>query len=174
MQLFNTAIDSPWVLAAVVITVTVAAWTDWHSWRIPNVLVAASMTASMMLALFEPESIGIRSCLLGGMTGLAVFMPLYVLKGMAAGDVKLLGVVGLYVGPAMVIDIAILSCLIGGVWALVLIDLRSGFGPVSWLVLRYKTSRCARQTVSAKSQSEIIPYGVVIAAGTLSSIALAR
>lgn len=172
MQLFISTIDSPLVLTAVGATVAVAAWTDWRSWRIPNALVSASMTAALMLALFAPGSVGLGRCLLGGLTGLALFMPLYMLKGMAAGDVKLMAAIGMYVGPAMVTDIAILSCLIGGAWAMVLMDLRSGAGPASWLALQWKTRQRTDDREAVDSHSGMIPYGVVIAGGTMASIAL--
>lgn len=172
MQLFISTIHSPLVLAALSATVAVAAWTDWRSWRIPNALVAASMAAALMLALFAPGSVGIGPCLLGGLTGFALFMPLYLLKGMAAGDVKLMVAIGMYVGAAMVLDIAILSCLIGGAWALVLMDLRSGVGPASWLALQWKARQHAGNDATRESHSGMIPYGVVIAGGTMASIAL--
>ena len=43
--------------------------------------------------------------LVGGLVGGMVFLPLYLLRGMAAGDVKLMAVIGLYAGAALTLDI---------------------------------------------------------------------
>ncbi|MFM8466021.1 MAG: prepilin peptidase, partial [Oxalobacteraceae bacterium] len=83
-------------LAGLLLTVLWAAWVDLRQWRIPNRLLAPSAAAALMLSAFMPGGQGLAASLLGGLVGLMVFMPLYLLKGMAAGDVKLMGVVGLY------------------------------------------------------------------------------
>lgn len=162
-------------IAALAITVLIAAWTDWTSWRIPNWLVAGSAAAALMLAVFAPDGIGLRACLLGSMVGFGVLLPLYLGRGMAAGDVKLMAVIGMYAGPWGAIDIALLTCLIGGAWAVVAIAMKKDAGLLSWLALQW-WSRTARPTPSqavttpsatpAKASGQMIPYGVVIALGT--------
>lgn len=181
MTLFAQAIDSPALLVALVATVLVAAWTDWHSWRIPNALVASSMAAALMLAVFGQSGTGFADCLLGGIVGFSLFMPLYLLKGMAAGDVKLMAAIGMHVGPLMVIDIVLMTCLIGGAWAIVLMDLRRGTGPLSFLLAHLRSTTASagvpgveggRQALSGRDRLSMIPYGVVIALGTLVVVAI--
>ncbi len=163
-------------LVALAVTVAIAAWTDWTSWRIPNRLVAGSAAAALMLAAFAPDGIGLRQCFAGAAVGFALFLPLYAVKGMAAGDVKLMAVIGMYVGPWMVIDIALMTCLIGGVWALVVMALKKEAGLLPWLVLQWKAKagRWSMQVESAepsvKADKQMIPYGVVIALGTLAAL----
>ncbi len=163
-------------LVALAITVSIAAWTDWTSWRIPNWLVASSAAAALMLAAFAPDGIGFRECLYGAAVGFGVFLPLYLVKGMAAGDVKLMAVIGMYTGPWVAIDIALLTCLIGGAWALVVMALNREASLLSWLVLQWqvRTVRCDRQqgpaSVPAKAGRQMIPYGVVIALGTFAAL----
>ncbi|MFM2108635.1 MAG: hypothetical protein RLZZ513_1703, partial [Pseudomonadota bacterium] len=60
---------------AVLTTAWLAAVSDWRYWRIPNQLLAASMAAALMLAMFTADSITLRDCLLGGVTGLLILMP---------------------------------------------------------------------------------------------------
>ena len=163
-------------LVALAMTVAVAGWTDWTSWRIPNRLTAGSAAAAVMLAAFAPDGIGLRECLIGAAVGFSVFLPLYLVKGMAAGDVKLMAVIGMYVGPWEVIDIALLTCLIGGAWALVAVALKKDAGLLPWLVLQWqaRTSHRASQRdrggVQPRSDKQMIPYGVVIALGTFASL----
>lgn len=162
-------------LIALAATVLVAAWTDWTTWRIPNWLIAGSAAAAVMLAAFAPDGIGFANCLLGGVIGFAVFLPLYLMKGTAAGDVKLMAAIGMHVGPWAVVDIALLTCLIGGVWAMFAIAANKEFGLLSWLALQWR-SRFARRTASQATAKrsvpeqtdsrQMIPYGVVIALGT--------
>ena len=56
--------------------------------------------------------------------GLAMLMPLYVLGAMGAGDVKLLGVAGAFLGPAGAILAGLATFIIGGIYGLVWIGLR--------------------------------------------------
>lgn len=181
MTLFAQHIDSLPVMISLIVTVSIAAWTDWRSWRIPNALVASSMAAGLMLALFSPNGAGIGDCLLGGLVGLSLFLPLYLLKGMAAGDVKLMAAIGMHVGPLMVIDIVLMTCLIGGAWAIVLMDLRRGTGPLSFLLVHLRSTTASagmpgvdggRQNLSGRDRLSMIPYGVVITMGTLVVVAI--
>lgn len=183
MLLFSQSISSPWIVAFVSMTVLIAAWTDWRNWRIPNALVAGSMAAALMHAAFGNGGIGIAECIAGGLLGLGMFLPLYLLKGMAAGDVKLMAAIGMHVGPLMTIDIALATCLVGGAWALVLLDLKKGTGPMSWLVFQLRSVTKPSQGPGTAHSSPgntgrdrlaMIPYGVVIAIGTLGVIGLAQ
>ncbi len=175
--LANEAISTS-SLVALAVTVSVAAWTDWTTWRIPNWLVAGSAAASLMLAGFAPDGIGPGRCLSGAAVGFAVFLPLYLVKGMAAGDVKLMAVIGMYVGPWVTVDIALMTCLIGGAWALVVMALKKEAGLLPWLRVQWQ-SRAGRwstqQAGTASSETmatgrQMIPYGVVIALGTFAAL----
>ncbi len=163
-------------LVALAITVSIAAWTDWTSWRIPNWLVAGSAAGALMLAAFAPDGIGLRTSLAGAAVGFGVFLPLYLLKGMAAGDVKLMSAIGMFGGPWLAIDIALLTCLIGGAWALVVMALKKDVGLLPWLALQWQ-ARTARHpkyhgpaAVPKGAGKQMIPYGVVIALGTFAAL----
>ncbi len=148
-----------------VVTLAIAAWSDWTRWRVPNVLLGVSAATALVLAVFSPLGIGFGDCLLGGLTGLALFLPHYLMRGMAAGDVKLLGVVGMYTGPWMVLEIALVTALVGGLWAAVV------------LVLRRRASASPAQPelgiagmpqrATGARRYQAIPYGVAMAIGTL-------
>jgi len=121
--------------------------------RIPNVLVAAGL----LLALVLHWRLGGGAALLaqglaGATVGLLLFLPFYVLGGMAAGDVKLAAMAGSFVGPWQALQLSLLSALAGGVLAL------------CWLQLaRWR---------GVKVQG--MPYAVAIAVGTLATVALAH
>ncbi len=170
MQLLAQETISASSLVALAITVSVAAWTDWTRWRIPNWLVAGSAAAALMLAAFAPDGIGLLRCLQGGLVGLALFLPLYLVKGMAAGDVKLMSVIGMYVGPWLAVDIALLTCLIGGAWALCALSLKKEIGLLPWLRLQWRARVRRSSAPPASTGQQMIPYGVVIALGTFTAL----
>ncbi|HXZ08828.1 MAG TPA: prepilin peptidase, partial [Paraburkholderia sp.] len=111
--------------------------------------------------------------LAGAACGFALLLPFFLVRGMAAGDVKLLLTIGAWVGPAMTVHIALATFLIGGVWSLGLAVSRGRFLQLvanlrqimgSW---RAVPSQAAVGGVALPTSVGAIPYGVAIAAGTL-------
>ena len=177
MKLLTHSLPAYAAVAGLLLTVAYAAWSDLRHWRIPNQLLAPSAAAALMLSSFAPGGQGLIASLLGGLVGLSVFMPLYLLKGIAAGDIKLMGVIGLYAGAVLVLDIALLTALIGGVWAMVLFQTqRQATRPKGFsLFLRdQRVTLTEGQTKpAAQNKSLLIPYGAVIATGTFLALLIA-
>lgn len=130
-----------------------------------------------MLAVFFPCGMGIAECLLGGLVGIAIFMPLYTLGGMGAGDVKLMGSLGMHAGWLLTLEIALVSALVGGLFAVALLLMRSD--PATWLRLKCRAmlgmtlfsntpQGIARNhpPVMKAGSTGTLPYAVVIAIGT--------
>ena len=182
MHLLSESAPSIVSMLGIVLTVSIAAWFDWTAWRIPNSLLAASATAACMIALFAPQGPTLLITLEGGLTGLALLLPFYLMGGMAAGDVKLLATLGLFAGPLLTIDIALLSCLTGGVWAIVILLGRTAHGQyyrgrlttlLGTGLSTFFTYPIQPETSFIKGK-EVFPYGVAIAAGAISAVLLAQ
>ena len=165
------------LLAALLLTVVAAAWTDFQQWRIPNRMLVPSAVAALILSTYAPGAQGLYLSLLGAAVGLLIFLPLYALKGMAAGDVKLMSVIGLYAGPQLTLDIALVSALIGGLWVVILFNREmsvenhnDSFG----VCLRHRTLRRSNRAKKfvPQNKSLLIPYGVVIAVGTIVALGI--
>lgn len=154
--------------AAVLITAWLAAASDWKHWRIPNQILAASMAAALMFSMFTPDGLTLRDCLLGGATGLVILMPFYLMGGMGAGDVKLMGVLGMHLGWLATLHVALISALVGGVWAIVLLFSRSPYG--DWISAIGGAMMGTRKYIPAPrmltESRAALPYGVVIAIGS--------
>jgi prepilin peptidase CpaA len=156
-----------------------AAVNDLASRRIPNRLLLAGALAALALhAGAAAPGAALLTALAGGALGLALFLPLYCLRGMAAGDVKLLATVGVFVGPATIFQIAVLSMCAGGVmalavviangrWRAALVNVRSLLRPL-WM--RLLGLPLVAEPMPGPSVGNI-PYGLAIAAGTLFTLA---
>lgn len=152
-----------------------AAVTDLALRRIPNVLVLSGLLLAFSLYLYGgAPGAWFHTSLAGLATGFFLFLPLYLLRGMAAGDVKLMAMTGAFVGPAMAAQIALLTCLIGGGlgllmlvfngrWRILVRNLKAMLSPLLWRCLGVPV-----QAVSLARQDSAggIPYGVAIALGT--------
>lgn len=91
--------------------------TDIKSRRIPNLLTfggaAVGIAARLVLDGWTGAAWG-----LGGWTlGLLMLLPLFLLRGMGAGDVKLLAALGAWVGPRLVAWTGLYGAIAGGVLA---------------------------------------------------------
>ena len=109
--------------ALAVVTAGIGAAVDLRSRRIPNVLTFGSAAAAFGFAAYANGLTGLGLSVSGWATGVAVFLPIFLLGGMGAGDVKLLGAVGAWLGPMPALYCALYSVLAGGLLG-VLVALR--------------------------------------------------
>ena len=117
-----------------------ACWFDVCTRRIPNRLTFPSAALGFAAAEAAHGGHGNVSSAAGFVVGLALFFPLFVLKGLGAGDVKLMGALGAWLGTSMIFGVAFYTSLAGGVLALVLI-VRHGYAGQAvrnlWLLLSH-------------------------------------
>jgi prepilin peptidase CpaA len=126
-----------------------------------------------------PGALGLWKALLGLLLGVALTLPMYVLHAMGAGDVKLMAMLGAFLGPRSLFFSALLIFMVGGLLSVV-------------TALRYKTLglmfnnvrnmlwgsyfKAALRTMPVVDAAPVsagkMPYGVAIALGTYLYIAL--
>ena len=75
---------------AALVLASIACWTDLQTRRIPNVLTFGAAGAGIAFHAFFSGS-GPLTAAAGWFTGVLLFSPLFLLRGMGAGDLKLLG-----------------------------------------------------------------------------------
>ena len=100
------SIDDPMGMAMVLpllVMVTLCAVTDIWTHRIPNIILWPALTLAFFANGLLAGLPGLLDCALGLLFGLAVLFPFYFAGGTSAGDVKLLGVVGAFLGTNGVI-----------------------------------------------------------------------
>ncbi|UVE17096.1 prepilin peptidase [Pseudomonas sp. LS44] len=148
----------------------IAVVSDLRRHRIPNWLVLLGLVLGLASQAYFAGITGLGNGLLGLLVGFVVFLPLYVLGGMAAGDVKLMAMVGSFLAPGAVLWAAGCSLLAGGLCGFLLVLVR-GQLPLTlsryWLMLR-------AQAYLAPAPNEVadqpFPYSVAILLGTLLSL----
>jgi len=157
-----------------------AALTDLAMRKIPNVLILSGLMLALILHLLSGQpGAPVSQWLAGAFAGFFLFLPLYLLRGMAAGDVKLMAMVGAFTGPWQALQIAGLSVLVGGVIALLML-LFSGRWQDSArnlklickpLLLRLLGVPLLPVPLPPQASVGGIPYGVAIALGTVGVVA---
>ena len=96
----------------------VAVITDLTIRKITNCLVLFGLILSLILQCFVAQGAGGLNWLAGVAVAFACFIPLYLLRGMAAGDVKLMMAVGGFLGYPLIITAVAYSYLAGGAMAI--------------------------------------------------------
>ena len=172
---------SPAVLLAGLLLLAV--YHDVRSRRIPNRLVFSGALAGLLLNAVLPAGAGLLTAApgalgfwpaLGGLVlGLALLMPMYAIKALGAGDVKLMAMVGAFVGPQTVFFCLLSSLLAGGVLVLAVAAFHGTLRQVAsnsyQLVLNSLMRAIATQRPDidalAKPSGQL-PYAIAIASGT--------
>ena len=101
--------------------------TDLSSRKIPNSLVLFGLIVSLLLQCFVAQGAGGLNWLAGVAVAFACFIPLYLLRGMAAGDVKLMMAVGGFLGYPLIITAVAYSYLAGGAMAICYVLIKGRF-----------------------------------------------
>ena len=137
----------------------VAALVDFYQWRIPNALTFGGALGAFLLSIIEPgpATQALLTAAAGLAAGLALMLPLYLLRALGAGDVKLMGMVGAYLGLPHTLGAVLLVFITGGVMALLLVLYRHG-----WPVFPQQP---AADGASGTALGRM-PYGASIALGT--------
>jgi prepilin peptidase CpaA len=167
--------------ALVIVLVLIAMGFDLKSRRIPNWLVVSGLLISLAFQTLAPSGMGIAEWSSGLAVGFFIFIPLYILRAMGAGDVKLMAAVGGFFGASAAFAAVLLTLAAGGLLGLAY-ALLSKRGRILLANLRFMaTDLVVRtsmgevpQTAAPVQSAGQMPYAVAIAAGTLLQIGLAH
>lgn len=90
---------------------------------VPNVLVYGGAALGILLHALLPEGLGFATrtpgalgamtAVAGFVTGVVTFLPLYLMRATGPGDVRLVGMVGAFLGPADTVGVVLLTFLFG-------------------------------------------------------------
>ena len=112
---------------------------DVRTRRIPNWLTFGAAAGAVLYGMTAGLA-GVGQAMLGWIVGALMFFPLFALRGMGAGDVKLIAGLAAWLGPFEAVYLAIFASLAGGVVAIIVAlshgYLRQAFSNV-WLMMAH-------------------------------------
>jgi prepilin peptidase CpaA len=164
------------------ILAAIAATIDIGYRRIPNWLVLTGIVAGVAWNASVAGWPGFGRGLEGIGVGFILYFPLYLLRARGAGDVKLLAAVGAIAGPANCFSILLLTALLGGIIALILLlfrgRLRKTLFNVAWIIRELSHLRAPYASNDeldvTRSAGLRLPHATLIAVGVLAFIVMNR
>jgi len=164
------------------ILVAVAAVFDIRYRRIPNWLVLAGIIVGFSWNVYSSGWTGLLRAAEGLGLGFVLYFPLYLIRARGAGDVKLLAAVGAITGPGNCFLIFILTAILGGIIALILLlirgRLRKTLFNVGWMLedlIHLRAPYKSTEELDVTSNKGMrLPHGAMIAVGVLAFIYIAK
>ena len=163
-------------IVLLLLLLVVAAGIDMQQHRIPNVLSLGGIVLGILLQGWASGFSGAIAGVGGAAVGIGVFLPFYLAHGMGAGDVRLMGTAGAFLGPKYALLATGLSLGAGGVLAIIILVTRGGFKP---LAARYLatikfllvTGRLSHEPPAPGEVAAVkFPYAIAIGIGTLGTL----
>ena len=153
--------------------ISIAVVEDLRRQKIPNLVTFPTMVVALA---YHTQATGLNGFLFstGGLSiGIGLFIIPYLMGGMGAGDVKLMGAIGAIFGPKGIIIASIMVVSAGGVYGLILMAMNPGYTAAFlkrlWLTL--KTFVLTGQFIlipRAKDKNRpVLKFAIPIALGAL-------
>lgn len=151
-------------------------------WRkIPNWLSLSGVIVGFGMNVLFFHAQGLKIASLGFGLALLVYLPLYLVRGMGAGDVKLMAAVGSIAGPENWVRICVATVLIGGIASLVYVVGKGRFRQTIFnlfVIVRelagFRLPSNADPALDFRHTKSLrLPHGAVIAAGVVAFLVMA-
>jgi prepilin peptidase CpaA len=138
---------SPEVILPVTVALVAAAY-DWK-WRIiPNWLCVTGLIAGLIQAVIKGAW---AESLTGVGLSLLIYLPLYLVRGVGGGDVKLMLAMGAILGKSQWLVLFVFTAVLGGVIAVVILvlqgKLRKGFSNVLTILKAASQGKAAHSSI---------------------------
>lgn len=160
---------APLVAGSVILValLALACVSDLRTRLIPNRVVLATVAAGVVYAVVTERSAGALTHAGAGMlTGLALWLPFYLLGMIGAGDVKLFAAAATYLGARGAVEGALYTALFGGALALVYMGISTGW---TWTFVRlgHAAQHPAMLRNAPQAKGRRMPYALAISVGVL-------
>jgi prepilin peptidase CpaA len=159
-------------IKAFIIILSIATMIDLRTYKIPNIVTIPAAAGALAYHVGQFGFSGLLFSLAGLGTGLLLLLIPYLMNGIGGGDVKLMGVVGAFLGAKAAVAAFLFIAAIGGIYAINVILLHRhsfrGFfknrqaGFYEFLLMR-RISPGAQLTCSGQPR---LKYGLAISFGT--------
>ncbi len=142
------------------IVIALAVRQDLLEHRISNLLTLAALVAGLSIHSLLGGLDGFVHALAGAGIGLVCLLPLYLGKGMGAGDVKLMAAAGALLGPFNAFVAAVLTLMFGAVLAVAILV---------WRMIEVRQATAGAPNLS-QVRKERFPYAVAIGLGAVATM----
>lgn len=170
---------------ALVLAVLVATFTDLRSRRIPNWLTVSTLVLGFVLnaLIAYPAPLeGVWLAAKGFALAFVLNLVMYMLHMTGAGDVKLLAAIGAMVGCSDFLGIFLLTALLGGVLAIILVLVKGRVRQTLWNVgymagelMKWHAPYVTREQLDVGSSKALrLPGAVRISLGVVAFLVMAR
>ncbi len=144
-------------IVAFLALLTWAAVSDYYRYLIPNAISVAVAALFFAHAIAGGPAVDWVGGLLTGGAVFAVGITMFVFRLVGGGDVKLLSALSLWAGPALIVDVLLITALAGGLLSLSMMTTLHLYrpGPAETMAALPRFS----------TRKQYVPYGIAIAAG---------
>ena len=155
-------------------------WMDWRTRRIPNWLTVTGAVAGLAANVILRGWHGAVISLEGAGLALGLLLPLVLLRGLGAGDWKLMGAMGSVVGWQSMLAILFVSAVTSAIMAVIQVvaakRVKTTLRNVMTLAVGFATFGVRTDPEISLDNPNLIkqPFGVAVAAATLFSLVLAH
>lgn len=162
-------------IAVVLVAVTACVF-DVRTRRLPNVLTLGAALIAVCFALIQGGVSEAGWSLAAWGTALALFFPFFALRGLGAGDVKLIAALSAWLGVSGALYLALYTALAGGVMAVVVLISQKYHKQAFWnlwLLLTFWRTNGVRplpELTLNTSRGPKLAYAIPIAAGALTTL----
>lgn len=167
------------LLTGLILMCLAVSYTDYQYRRIPNNFLMAGIAYLILIFILMAFNLSLGSVargflmsIFGMFLGAAFLLPPYLAKQVAAGDVKLGMVIGLFLGPKGAILSILVGAMVGGIWALALAWRIGGLAHL-WHNIKFMSrsvylSGFKDMGWDLRSPGALkMPYGVALSAGAI-------
>jgi len=151
-----------------------AGWLDWRVRKIPNWLTVPALLVGLVLSGALGRWLGLKASLEGSGICLGLLLPFVLVRGLGAGDWKLMGALGAFLGPQRVMVVLLGTVLIAGLMSVVEVvrqrKVQETFRNLLTLLVAFTTFHVNNvRAVSLDKPGLLkIPFGVAAALSTIS------
>jgi prepilin peptidase CpaA len=172
------ATQTIWIF--VIALTLVAGVVDFRTRKIPNLITIPGMVAGITLRTAMSGWTGAKVAVEGAVLALVLLLPLVLARALGAGDWKLMGAVGAFVGPIIFLFVLFGSIVVSGLMALVEMvrtkRVRETFENMLVLVRGFISFGLRRNSEISLDNPKLlkVPFGVAVAVSTVACFWAAR
>jgi prepilin peptidase CpaA len=164
------------ILVLTAAVAVIAGVTDWRSRKIPNWLTVPAAALGLVINSVAYGWTGLKISSSGLGLGLLLLFPFVLLRALGAGDWKLAGALGAFLGAHQLLLVLLVAILIAGVMAMALVLYKRRFGQtirnMGRLLFSLATGHPGDPSISLDNPESLkVPFGVAFAVAAIVFVA---